>query len=61
VNSKKLDPILLNFSNKRKAQKKKYGGEFFPSTFQAAPGEFFPTYFQMDEHTGKAKGIIRVH
>src|SRR5579871_4513238 len=26
----KLDPVLLDFSNGRKAQKEKYGGEFFP-------------------------------
>jgi hypothetical protein len=61
VEVKKLDPVLLDFSNKREAQKKKYGGEFFPSTFQAVPGEFFLGYFQKDKHTGEAKGIIRVH
>lgn len=61
VDPKKLDPVLLQFANKREAQKKKYGGEFFPSTFEAAPGEFFLDYFQKDNHTGAAKGILRVH
>ncbi len=56
-----LDPALLDFSNKRQAQKEKYGGEFFPSSVQAAPGEFFLNYFQKDKHTGEAKGILRVH
>ena len=58
VDFDKLDPILLDFSNKRKAQKEKYGGEFFPCSFQAAPGEFFLNYFQKDKHTGEVKGII---
>lgn len=61
VDLKKLDPVFLDFANKRDAQKKKYRGEFFPSTFQAAPGEFFLDYFQRDKHTGQAKGILRVH
>lgn len=61
VDVSKLDPVFLDFSNKRSAQKQKYGGEFFPASSEAAPGEFFLTYFQKDKHTGKPKGIIRVH
>ena len=61
VDVDKLDPILLDFSNRRRAQKDKYGGEFFPSSFQAVAGEFFLSYFQKDKHTGQAKGIVRVH
>ena len=61
VNPKKLDPVLLDFSNKRAAQKRKYGGEFFPSVAKATSGTTFFEYFQRDKYTGKAKGIIRVH
>jgi hypothetical protein len=61
VDVAKLDPVFLDFSDKRAAQKEKYGGEFFPSGFEAAPGEFFLNYFQKEKHTGKTKGILRVH
>jgi len=61
VDVTKLDPVMLDFSNKRAAQKEKYGGEFFPSTAEATPGQFFLNYFQEDKDTGEAKGIIRVH
>lgn len=61
VDSAKLDPVLLDFSNMREAQKKKYGGEFFPLNATAAPGAFFLEFFQKDKYTGKPKGIICVH
>jgi hypothetical protein len=61
VDDTKLDPVMLDFSNKRFAQKQKFAGEFFPSTAEAAPGRFFLDYFQEDKHTGAPKGIIRVH
>ena len=60
VDVEKLDPVLLDFSDKRAAQKRKYQGEFFPSSFQAAPCEFFLDYFRKDKYTGQAKGILRV-
>jgi hypothetical protein len=60
VDDTKLDPVMLDFSNKRFAQKQKFGGEFFPSTAEAAPGRFFLDYFQEDKDTGARKGIIRV-
>lgn len=54
-----LDPVLLDFSNKRVAQKAKFGGELFPSTFLAAPlGPAFLEFFQIDKTTGAAKGIL---
>jgi hypothetical protein len=61
VDISKLDPVFLDFSNKRFAQKEKYSGEFFPATSEAAPGQFFLSYFQRDKHSGNPKGIIRVH
>ena len=60
VDTTVLDPVFLDFSNMRKAQKKKYSGEFFPTTSKAALGASFLDYFQKDKHTGQPKGIIRV-
>jgi hypothetical protein len=61
VDESKLDPVFLDFSNKRANQKKKYGGEFFPSTFKADGTNLFIRYFQQDKHTGIEKGIIRIN
>lgn len=58
VDSRKLDPVLLDFSNARQAQKKKYFGELFPASALAGPGCFFLDFFQIDRHTGKSKGIL---
>jgi hypothetical protein len=55
-----LDKVLLDFSNKRAAQKKKYKGEAFIAE-SSATGIFGPPYknfFQTCKHTGKPKGII---
>ena len=60
VNLQKLDPVFLDFSNKRAAQKQKYYGEFFPMDLETSPGTFFLDFFQTDRFTGKAKGIIRL-
>ncbi|GEN29621.1 hypothetical protein HVA01_32670 [Halovibrio variabilis] len=56
----KIDPVFLDFSNKRKNQKLKYGGEFFPFGFQAAPGKTFLEFFQNDRFTGHSKGILSI-
>lgn len=61
VDIAKLHPVLLDFSNRRAAQKAVFKGEFFPATAAAAPREFFLNYFQRDKYTGKAKGVLRVH
>lgn len=60
VDFRKLDPVLLDFSHKRRRQKLKYGGEFFPSSTKADGIRVFVKFFQADRHTGKPKGIIRV-
>ena len=60
VDLKKLDPVLLDFTNKRAAQKQKYLGECFPANVEAGLGKFFIDFFQTDRFTGKAKGIIRL-
>jgi hypothetical protein len=60
VDPGKLDPVLLDFSDNRRRQKMKYGGEFFPSSATADGTRTFVEFFQTDKHTGKPKGIIRV-
>ena len=56
-----LDPVLQDFTNKRAAQKAKYGGELFPASGRAdAAGHTFLDFFQVDKYTGKPKGIIAV-
>ena len=60
VDVNKLDPVLLDFSQGRRGQKTKYCGEFFPSSARADGSRTFVEYFQMDKHTGQAKGIVRI-
>jgi hypothetical protein len=60
VDVKKLDPTFLDFSNERKKQKSKYGGEFFPSSARADGSRLFIQYFQIDKETGVKKGVIRI-
>ena len=60
VDHRKLDPVLLDFSDKRRRQKLKYGGEFFPSSAKADGTRTFVDFFQTDKHTGKPKGVIRI-
>jgi len=55
-----LDPVLLDFSNKRAAQKAKYGGELFLSSGWAAAGKVFFDFFQIDKESGEAKGIVAI-
>ena len=57
---KKLDPVLLDFSNKRAAQKAKYGGELFLASQPAdIYGRTFLEFFQLDRN-GNPKGIIAI-
>jgi len=56
----KLDPVLLDFSNKRERQKRKFLGEFFPSGAVADGRQTFVEFFQNDRHTGKSKGLLRI-
>ena len=58
VNPDTLDPVFLDFSNERAAQKAKYKGEIFPADFGATGlGEPYLSFFQ---HTkdNKPKGIV---
>lgn len=57
-----LDPVLLDFSNRRATQKAKFGGELFPRSGSANPsGTSFLSFFQIDKATGEPKGIIAIN
>lgn len=60
VDPNKLDPVLLNFDNKRAAQKYKYGGELFISISQAAHGVSYLEFFQNDHYSGLRKGVLSI-
>jgi hypothetical protein len=60
VDAQLLDPVLLDFGDRSLKQKLKYGGEFFPASAKADGSCTFVEFFQIDRHTGKAKGIIRI-
>jgi hypothetical protein len=56
-----LDPVFLDFTHGTIHQKKKYLGEFFPSTItEAKSGKLFLDFFQIEKNTGTKKGIIRL-
>ena len=57
VNLDKLDPVLKDFSNGRKAQKGKYSGEFFVSSAPNPSGTILD-FFQQDKETGDPKGLV---
>jgi hypothetical protein len=56
-----LDPLLHDFSDGRRAQKERFGGELFPADAAAAPGGTkFLDFFQRERGTGVAKGIVQI-
>jgi hypothetical protein len=58
VSLERLDPVFLDFSNQRAAQKAKYGGEMFTVGSPAGPaGRTFLEFFQQDRE-GNPKGIV---
>jgi hypothetical protein len=62
VDSGLLDPVLLQFSDARAAQKERFGGELFPAEAIADPdGTRFLGYFQRDKLTGEPKGIVTLN
>jgi hypothetical protein len=51
----KLDPELLDFSDRRAMQKRRYGGELFPANAIAAPPNTrYLEFFQIDRRSGDA-------
>jgi len=61
VNDELLDPLLLDFSQDRAAQKAEYGGELFPAEWLTPGfGVAFLDFFQIDAASGAGKGIVAV-
>ncbi|MDP3980229.1 MAG: hypothetical protein Q8Q33_02310, partial [Chlamydiota bacterium] len=58
VDPTKIDPDLLDFNDRRKKQKERFHGEFFPADLLADGKHFFFNFFQIDKYTGNAKGVI---
>ncbi|MGC1685653.1 MAG: hypothetical protein WA734_08545 [Candidatus Acidiferrales bacterium] len=57
----KRDPVLLDFANKRLAQKFKYGGEMFPADLvEAISGTVFLEFFERDKDSGEQKGVVEI-
>jgi hypothetical protein len=52
-----LDPVLLDLSKGRAAQKARFGGELFPNVAEAGSGLVFADFFQVERDTGR-KGIV---
>jgi hypothetical protein len=62
VDPELLEPVFLDFSDRRTAQKQKYFGEFFPAqTVETGAGRLFLDFFQIDKETGTPKGIIEIN
>lgn len=56
-----LDSVLLDFSEGRRAQKGRFGGEFFPADAAADPaGTSFLDFFQRERGAPQHKGIIEI-
>jgi len=61
VDPNKLDPVFLDLSNKRAAQKARFLGEFFPAQVpNGISGRTFLEFFQIDKNTGIQKGIVAI-
>lgn len=59
VDPDKLDPVFLDFSHARAAQKARFRGEFFPADLpEGLTGKTFLEFFQTDKETGARKGIL---
>jgi hypothetical protein len=61
VDLDRLDPELLDFSDRRAVQRARYDGELFPADWAASPdGITFLDFFQHDHITKQPKGIIAI-
>ena len=58
VDPDELDPVLLDFTNMRAAQKAKYFGEMFLMQLPHQPG-LLP-FFQKEKFSDEPKGIVRI-
>ena len=58
VDDKNLDPVFSDFDDRRKKQRERFRGEFFPTHLLADGKHVFLDFFQIDKDTGNTKGII---
>ncbi len=57
-----LDPVLLDFSDRRAGQQARFSGELFPAQAAAEPGgTTYLEFFQHDQLTEQSKGIIAIN
>jgi hypothetical protein len=54
------DPVILDLSNRRAAQKARFGGELFPNVVETQSGLSFAEFFQNERDTSR-KGIVVIH
>jgi hypothetical protein len=54
---KREAPDLLDLTDHRTAQKRRYGGEFLPNVMERSSGQQFARFFQADRD-GTSKGIV---
>ncbi len=57
VDLDRIDPVFLDLSAGRAAQKRRFGGEFFPNVIESVSGLVFAEFFQ-NERDGSRKGIV---
>jgi hypothetical protein len=55
-----LDPVLLDLSHQRSAQKARFGGELFPNVVESQSGLSFAEFFQSERDTSR-KGIVVIY
>jgi hypothetical protein len=56
-----VDAVFWDFANGRAAQKRRFGGEFFPAQLpEGATGKAFVDFFQVNKLTGAPKGIVAI-
>jgi hypothetical protein len=60
VEGAKLDPVFLDFTNKRQAMKDRFGGEFFPTNLPNTATQTILDLFRIERFTGAAKGILLI-
>lgn len=56
-----LDPVLLDFAEDRRAQKRRFRGELFPADLATKPeGISILEFFQRERIPGFAKGVVQI-
>lgn len=55
VDLAEIDPVFLDLSSGRAAQKRRFGGEFLPNVIEAGSGLVFAEFFQ-NERDGSRRG-----